>query len=154
MRYLLAITMILFAGLSVSAGNKTLTSDPLTGLPLIPWPDRLQLGNPPQKLPQTNMCKSVMQMDFYSPNGIQVGATIAWYAAHLTGFKKTHAYVNGRSQDLFYKPDGSMFVSVTGSPTPGDGMDSETFGLVYATLQPSISEKTIIGMNSQKIVCQ
>ena len=139
--------------LSAPAGNKTLTQDPLTGQPIVPSPDRLHLGSEPTVLPDTKICKSNAKMDFYSPNGIQVNATVAWYAARLTGFKKTHGSHDKRSQDTFYKPDGTMIVSITGEPGT-DGQDGDVHGIVYGKFEPALAEKTIIGMNTQGIVCQ
>ncbi len=71
----------------------------------------------------------------------------------LNGFKKTHAYVNNRSQDTFYNADRTLLVSITGEPGKPDE-NTDTHGLVYARFQPAISEKTILGMNQQKVVCQ
>ncbi|HEY2819913.1 MAG TPA: hypothetical protein VGJ06_02630 [Candidatus Acidoferrum sp.] len=138
--------------LTAPAGNKTLTADPLTGLPIVPSPDPLHLGNEPMVLPVTKICKSNAQMNFYSMNGIRVNATVAWYAGQLHGFKKTHAWASERSQDTFYKPDGTMIVSITGDPA-ASGADADVHGIVYGKFEPAIAEKTIIGMNSQNIVC-
>lgn len=138
--------------LSAPAGNKTLTTDPLTGLPIVPSPDPYHLGNEPSVLPETKICQSNSKMDFYSPNGIQVNATVAWYAGQLHGFKKGHTWANKRSQDTFYKPDGTVLVSITGEPA-ADGVDTDVHGIVYAKFEPALVEKTIVGMSSQKIVC-
>jgi hypothetical protein len=145
---------IAFLGLTVTApaGNKTLTTDPLTGLPIVPSPDRLHLGNEPTELPETKLCKSTAKMNFYSPNGIQVNATVAWYTGKLPGFKKTHGWSNKRSQDTFYKPDGTVIVSITGEPGT-DGQDTEVHGIVYGKFEPALTEKTILSMNTQNTVC-
>jgi len=152
-RCLLPLGFVLL-GITVAApaGNKTLTADPLTGLPIVPSPDRLHLGNEPTVLPDTKICKSNAKMDFYSPNGIQVDATVAWYAAQLHGFQKTHAWTSNRSQDTFYKPDGTMLVSITGQPGV-DGQNTDVHGIVYAKFEPAVTEKTILGMNTHNIVC-
>ena len=63
-----------------------------------------------------------MEADFYSVYDSKVDATIAWYTAHLAGFQKTHAYAAKRSQDTFYRSDGTVIVSITGSV----GNDGET----------------------------
>jgi hypothetical protein len=144
---LLGLTM------SAPAGNKTLTTDPLTGLPIISTPDQFHLGNEPIVLPDTKICKSNAKMDFYSPNDIKVDATVVWYAAQLHGFKKTHGWNNKRSQDTFYKPDGTMTVSITGEPG-SDGENTNVHGIVYGKFDPALTEKIILGMNTQKIVCQ
>jgi hypothetical protein len=152
MKYFPAFSATLYLAFTLSAASKTLTIDSLTGLPIIPMPDPLQPGNEPTKLPDGRICKSKMQSDFYSPNSIRVDATRAWYSAHLSDFKVTHGYASGRSQSTFYNADGSLIVSVTGSPGKEEE-NTETFGIVYAKFQPGIAEKTILGMNLQKIVC-
>jgi hypothetical protein len=48
-------------------GTKLLTTDPLTGLLLHPATDsRLHLRNEPTQLPESQVCKGKMQVDFYS----------------------------------------------------------------------------------------
>ncbi len=142
----------LFA-LSAKGGTKTLTADPLTGLPLIPSTDsRLHLGNEPTRLPESQVCKSKMQADFYSVFDSNVDATVAWYSSQLTGMKKTHGYAANRSQDTFYRADGTVVVSITGSPGK-EGENTDTYAVLYMVYQPGLSEKTILGMNQQKVVC-
>jgi hypothetical protein len=146
----LTLSFVLIAQGSV----KLLTADPLTGLPLDPATDsRLHLGNEPTKLPEAAVCKSKMQADFYSVYDSKVDATVAWYASRLSGFKKTHAYAANRSQDTFYNADGTIVVSVTGSAGK-DGENTDTYSVLYARFQPGLSEKSILGMNQQKMVCQ
>jgi hypothetical protein len=135
------------------AGSATLTTDPLTNLPLDPATESsLHLGNEPTRLPDSQICKSKMQTDFYSLFDVKVSVTLAWYASHLPGFRKTHGYAAGRSQDTFYNADGTIIVSVTGEPGR-DGEDEDGYSVLYARFQPGLSEKTIQGMNQQKIVC-
>ena len=93
-----------------------------------------------------------MQVDFYSVYDSKVNATLAWYDAHLPEFKKTHAYAANRSQDTYYKTDGTLIVSVTGSPGK-EGENTDTYSVLYARLQPGLPEKTIIGLNQQRVVC-
>lgn len=149
-------TLVLTLGLwfALSARGATLTTDPLTGLPLYPATDsRLHLGNEPTRLPESNVCKSKMQTDFYSVFESKVDVTVAWYAARLKGFRKTHAYAANRSQDTFYNADGTVMVSVTGDPGK-EGEDTDTYSVLYARLKPGLPEKTIISLNQQKVVCQ
>ena len=147
----LAAAIVLSVGTLATA--KTLTTDPLTGLPLIPATEsRLHLGNAPTEIPETKICKSTMQSNFYAVFDGKVSVTNAWYAARLSGFRKTHAYVGGRSQDTFYNADGTFIVSVTGEPGK-NGEDQNAYGIVYGRFNPGLSEKTIFGMNQQKIVC-
>jgi len=145
--------LILSFGFTARGGTKLLTTDPLSGLPLHPATDsRLHLGNEPTRLPESQVCKSKMQADFYPVYDSKVNETLAWYDAHLTGFKKTHAHAAGRSQDTFYKADGTLLVSVTGSPGK-EGENADTYSVLYARFQPGLSEKTIVSLNQQKVVC-
>lgn len=138
---------------TATGGTKLLTTDPLTGLPLIPATDsRLHLGNEPTQLPESRVCKSKMQVDFYSVFDSKLNATLTWYDAHLPGFKKTHAYAANRSQDTYYKADGTMIVSVSGSPGK-EGENTDTYSVLYGRLQPGLSEKTIVSLNQQNVVC-
>ncbi len=91
---LLSVSIVMLGlGLALSASAATLTTDPLTGLPLYPATDsRLHLGNEPTRIPDSQVCKSRMQADFYVVFDSKVDTTVAWYGAHLPGFHKTHAY--------------------------------------------------------------
>ena len=145
--------LILSFVLTASGGTKLLTTDPLTGLALYPATDsRLHLGNEPTQLPESQVCKSKMQVDFYSVYDSKVNATLAWYDAHLPAFKKTHAYAANRTQDTYYKVDGTVLVSVTGSPGE-EGENMDTYSVLYARLQPGLPEKTIVALNQQRVVC-
>jgi hypothetical protein len=154
MKLLNTFLVTLGLGFTLSASAKTLTTDPLTGLPLYPATDsRLHLGNEPTKIPDSQICKSKMQSDFYAIMDTKVDATVAWYAAHLTGFHKAHGFANGRSQDTFYNDAGTMVVSVTGSRGK-EGENTDAYSVSYHRLEPGLPAKTIIGFAQAKIVCQ
>lgn len=142
---------VLVLGLALMAGAATLTSDPLTGLPLHPATDsRLHLGNEPTKLPASSVCGSKMRADFYAVFDSKQPDTVAWYAARLKGFRSTHAFAANRLQDTFYNDDGTLIVSVTGV----SGKDStETYSILYARLEPGLPEKVIVSLNRQRVVC-
>jgi hypothetical protein len=142
------------AALNAGGSTKLLFLDPLTGLPLYPATDsRLHLGNDPTRLPESSVCQSKVQADFYPVYDSKVDATLLWYEAHLPGFKKTHAYAANRSQDTFYNADRTLAVSVTGSSGRA-GENVETYSVVYSLFQPSLPEKTIISLNRQNLVCE
>jgi hypothetical protein len=151
---ILAIALV-FCCVVIAGGNtKLLTADPLTSLPLYPATDsRLHLGNEPTRLPESNVCGIKMQADFYTVYDSKVDATLGWYGAHLPGFKGTHAYAANRSQDTFYNPEGTLAVSVTGSLGKADE-NTETYSVLYSRFQPALTEKAIIGLNQQKVICQ
>ena len=127
---ILAIVLVLCSALIAGSSTKLLTADPLTNLPLHPATDsRLHLGNEPTRLPESNVCGSKMQIDFYTVYDCKVDATLVWYGAHLPGFKKTHAYAANRFQDTFYNPEGTLAVSVTGTSGKADE-NTETYSVV------------------------
>jgi hypothetical protein len=148
------IVVLALCSLPIAGGSKKpLTADPLTGLPLYPATDsRLHFGNEPTRLPESNVCGSKMQGDFYTVYDSKVDATLVWYGAHLPGFRKAHAYAASRSQDTFYNKDGTLAVSVTGSSAKA-GESAETYSVVYSRFQPGLAEKAIISLNQQKLVC-
>ncbi|MGA9355825.1 MAG: hypothetical protein WBV46_19210 [Terriglobales bacterium] len=149
----LPTVFVLCSALILSGSTKPLTMDPLTGLPLYPATDsRLHLGNDPTQLPESTVCGSTVQADFYSVYDSKVDATLVWYAIHLPGFKRTHAYAAKRSQDTFYKSDGTLAVSVTGSSAKADE-NTETYSVVYSRFRPALPEKAIIGLNQQQVIC-
>jgi hypothetical protein len=148
--FALALSFVLIAG----ATERLLTADPLTGLPLHPATDsRLNLGNAPTRLPESVVCNSKTQADFYTVYDAKVDTVLSWYSSRLPDFKRTHAYVNGRSQDTFYNADGSLAISVTGSAGKADE-NTETYSLLYSHFQPALGEKAIIGLNQQKVICR
>lgn len=153
---------ILTFSLANAAGQaKTLTNDPLTGLPLTPATVLFKnVGNEPDKMPDGQVCKSKMQGNFYSlttvmnpASVIKMDAAAAWYASHLSGFKKVQGYESGRSQIAFYKPDGTIVVFLTGQPG-AQGENTGAYSVAYERYQPGLSEKTIVSLTQGKITCQ
>jgi hypothetical protein len=153
MKLFRALTMMIGLGFALSAGAATLTTDPLTGLPLDPATDSRHLGNEPMRMHDSQICKSKMQGEFYSGVDSKVDATVAWYAAHLAGFHKAHAYAGGRSQDSFYNDTGTLVVFVTGSPGK-EGENTDAYAVTYYRLEPGLPAKTILSFTQQKVTCQ
>jgi len=150
----IAIVPVLLCG-GILAAQSTRAAepamDPLTSLPK-PIGATMKLGNQPMKLDDTPVCKSMMQMDFYTAQGGKVDAALAWYSDQLKGFKHTHGYGSGRSQDTFYNTTGTLMVSVTGSEAK-EGENAAVYSIIYATIRPGVSERAIAGLNVQKVVC-
>ena len=153
MKLFRALTMMIGLGFALFAGAATLTTDPLTGLPLDPATDSRHLGNEPMRMHDSQICKSKMQGEFYSGVDCKVDATVAWYAAHLAGFHKAHAYAGGRSQDSFYNDAGTLVVFVTGSPGK-EGENTDAYAVTYYRLEPGLPAKTILSFTQQKVTCQ
>lgn len=144
-----------------SVSIDTLTTDPLTGLPLDPATIcnsqicvKYGTNNDPVKIPDALWCKSKMQSNFYTLSGfnVKMDAVVAWYAAHLTGFKRTHAYAGGSSNDTFYNAAGTMFVLVKGDRAP-EGATATAYAVTYYRVQPALSEKSILGLNRMQRTC-
>jgi hypothetical protein len=148
-RHALAIVLVF----SAFAAAATLTTDPLTGLPLLPATKPPFGDNQPTKTPDSQICNSKVQSDFYSVFHFKVSATLDWYASRLSGFHKTHGFADGRSQDAFYNADGTMVVAVTGERGK-EGEDTDTYAVSYTRIQPGLPAKTIIGINQHNIVCK
>ena len=155
MKNILLVTTMLTLCLAHAAGQtKTVTNDPLTGLPLTPATDAgKHVGNQPVKMPAGQVCKSKMQGNFYTLYSIKMDAVTAWYASHLAGFKKVQGYEGGRTQIAFYKPDGTIVIFLTAvRGAPGENADG--YAVAYERYEPGISDKTITSLTRGKIVCQ
>ena len=105
----LVAVMFAFFLTNATGQGKLLTSDPLTGLPLIGATDSGKhlanmsyTYNEPTQMPGAQICKSKFQGNFYSLFNIKVDAAVAWYSSHLSGFKKVSGYESKRSQTAFY----------------------------------------------------
>src|ERR1700722_12267459 len=97
-----------FALSLANAAGQTLTNDPLTGLPLISATEPGKgMGNQPTKMPDGQVCRSSMKGEFYMLFNIKTNEAAAWYASHLSGFKKVQGYESGRAQIIFYNSDGT-----------------------------------------------
>jgi hypothetical protein len=144
--------------LSMASGQgKILTTDPLTGLPLMPPSESAKkVGNAPVKMPDGTVCKCKMQgnfykiFDYFAKDNITLADTIAWYSSHLSGFNKVQA--SDHSQTAFYNSDRTIVVIVTSEPHPKDGVE-KTSSVSYERYQPGLSEKTVTSLTQKKIVC-
>jgi hypothetical protein len=153
MKQILKLAAILAISLPALAGSATLTTDPITKLPIIPsTADKMVAGNEPTSLPESQTCKSKTQTNFYSISSGKLGATVAWYETHLPGFHKTRAYHSNRSQISFYNSDGTEVVSISGEQGK-DGEDVNAGSVVYARFQPGLPEKEIVSLNTGHLVC-
>ncbi len=145
---LLALTMLVLAASNAAGRGKTLPSDPLTGLPLIPATDAGKgLGNEPVQMPPGRVCASAMQGNFYPLHGITMDAASAWCASHLGGFKKVAGSASPYA--FFSNSDRTILVIVTGHRG-----STEADSVAYERYQPGLSEKTVGAMANGKIVCK
>jgi hypothetical protein len=156
----LAATIFVFCLTNATGQGKLLTSDPLTGLPLIPATDSGKhlanlsyTYNEPTAMPGAQICNSKFQGNFYSLFNIKVNAAVAWYSSHLSGFKKFSGYESKRSQTVFNNSDGTIVIIVTGD-SGAQGENTDAYSVAYERYQPGISEKTITALTQGKMVCQ
>jgi hypothetical protein len=142
-------TMLLFCLAAAGQGNL----DPLTGLRVIPAAETVVAGKSygfqPGRMPEATVCKSEMKGEFFSildsnvkDSKVKVSTVVAWYAAHLPGFKKTQGYGSNRSQTIFSNADGTILVIITGD-SAAQGQDTHTHSVAYEKYQPGLSAKTI-----------
>ena len=161
MKTVVVLGSMLVVCLAQAAGQNNL--DPLTGLPIIPAAETMLAGKgygfQPNPMSATTVCKSKMKGEFFSilnrnvrDSKVKVGAVIAWYAAHLSGFKKTEGYKSASSQIVFSNSDGTLLVIITGD-SGAQGQDSGTYSVSYQQYQPGLSAKTIESFTQGKIVC-
>lgn len=157
---LLAAAILTFCLANATGQAKVLTNDPLTGLPLIPATVQFKnVGNEPDKMPDGQVCRSKVQANSYSlsnvmnpANAIKMDAAAAWYASHLSGFRKIQGYADGRSQIAFYNSDRTIVIFLTGQ-AGAQGENTDAFSVAYERYQPGLSEKTVAGLTQGKIIC-
>lgn len=105
-------SVMLLAG-AVVASTMALAADAtekLTGLPLHPG---LSF---PQEV-DSAVCGKSAKINLYdaSPDAT-LHDYVAWYKQQLRNFHYVHKVWDDRAQDLFYSPDGSKGVGITGTP--------------------------------------
>jgi hypothetical protein len=152
-------TMLVFSLAAAGQGSM----DPLTGLPIIPAAETVvggtSYGFQPGPMPGATVCKSKMKGEFFSilnsnvkDSKVKVSTVAAWYAAHLSGFKKTEGYGSNRSQTIFSSADGTILVIITGDRA-AQGQDTGTYSVAYQKYQPGLSAKTIESLARGKFEC-
>jgi hypothetical protein len=148
---LVPVGLLALSAIFQASGADSAT-DPLTRLALPTSGAPLLLGDSPDRYDDVQVCKSKGAMMFYPARRGTVSAAVAWYAAHLRGFRHTHGIDVGRSQDTFYNATGTLTVSITGEPRQ-EGHDANVYSVIYLTIQPGVSAALIEGLNLEKFEC-
>jgi hypothetical protein len=117
--------------------------DQLTGLPVYPG-TYMSVA-----IPRATFCKSTIESVMYMVNDAKAEAVAQWYSARLNGFQRYHSNGNGRSQDTFFKPDGTVEVTVTGVPRNTGDLYSISFG----RFQPPLPKRQMETFNQDKPSC-
>ena len=119
-RKLLAIVMVLgctelWVPILAADSNDKLTSLPLHG------------GLTFQQEVNSPICGKKAQINIYNaPYTGTLAEYLAWYKSQLKGFHYVHKIWNQRAQEMFYSPDGSKGVSLTGNAV-GAGVFSASY---------------------------
>ena len=117
--------------------------DQLTGLPVYPGTYMSQA------LPRGTFCKSTTQTVMYMVADVKVDAVLQWYTKRLKDFQRYHSHADNRSQDTFFKPDGTVAVTATGVP----GNSGDLFAISFVRLQPPFTKRQMETFNQDKPSC-
>lgn len=104
------------------------STEKLTSLPLIP-------GLSFQQTVASAVCGKKATVNLYdaAPDA-SLEKYIAWHKQQLKNFYYVHKVWAGRAQELFYSPDGSKAIGITGMPG-GDGV----FAVAYMKLSSNLT---------------
>jgi len=103
------------------------SNDTLTGLVLHPGLTFQQEVNSP-------ICSKAAQMNLYDTGGdTSLSEYVSWYKQQLKGFHYVHKVWMERPQELFYGPEGTNGVGVTGE-AGGDGVFAVTYMKISSKL--------------------
>lgn len=122
--------------------NATTTNDPLTGLPVYPG------VTDPNPLPDSDFCGKQMQKNFYIVMGDRIEAVKKWYVSHLPGYSKYHVMTDGRSQYVFFSPNGGDEVTVTGTRA-----GSAVYSISYGRFQPGLTVREMTAFSRSRETC-
>ena|SRR5215472_12370853 len=104
------------------------STEKLTGLALHP-------GLTFQQEVDSPVCGKKANINLYdAPPDASLKDYIAWYSQQLKNFHYVHKVWSNRPQEMFYSPDGSKGVSITGNPD-GEGV----FNVAYIKLSSNLT---------------
>lgn len=89
-----------------------------------------------QALPHATFCKSATESVMYMVSDVKLEVVTQWYSTRLKGFQKYHSSGDGRPQNTFFKPDGTVDVTVTGVP----GNSGELFAISFGRFSTATDE--------------
>ena len=127
------VRTILSAVLLVCAAIATIafaaeSTEKLTGLPL-------HQGLTFQQEVDSPVCGKNANMNLYdAPTDANLQEYVAWYKQQLKNFRYVHKVWDNRAQELFYSPDGSKAVGITGVPD-----DKGVFAVAYMKLSSNLT---------------
>jgi hypothetical protein len=141
-----ALVIVGCLSFALKGQTANLATDPLSGLPLLPG---MTASNDPIKV---GICKKQGQVNQYSlpyDTTETVAKDVAWYKSHLSGFHYFHATWIDHPQDLFYSPDGTKGVNVTGSKS-----SDRVFSISYLVIKPGLTEHEMAVFSPSNASCK
>ena len=104
------------------------STEKLTGLPL-------HQGLSFQQSVNASVCGKNANMNLYDvPPGANLAEYVAWYKQQAKTFHYVHKVWDNRAQELFYSPDGSKGVGITGIPD-----DKGVFAVTYMKFSSNLT---------------
>ena len=83
----------------------------------------------------SSICGKSAKMNLYdAPPHATLAEYVAWYKQQLKNFHYVHKVWDNRAQELFYSPDGSNGVGITGIPD-----DKGVFAVTYMKLSSNLT---------------
>ncbi len=124
----LTSTVLLVCAIGSAIAFAAASTEKLTGLPLHP-------GLTFQQEVDSSVCGKNANMNLYdTPMGANLQEYVAWYKQQLKNFHYVHKVWDNRAQELFYSPDGSKGVGITGIPD-----DKGVFAVTYMKFSSNLT---------------
>jgi hypothetical protein len=144
----LIVLAIVIAGsaLLLQAQVASSATDPMNGLPLHPG---MTPNNDPMKVSICKKAGKVNQYYFSYLSKDTAADVTAWYKAHLPGFHYFHALWIGHPQELFYSPDGTKGVDITGNSN-----SAKVYSISYLSIQPGLTEHEMQAFSPSNASCK
>lgn len=139
---IVGIAAAMAAGVPLGLRALGADTDSLTRLPVYPGAPFIE------KIPDADYCGSQMRSNMYMPDG-KDATYVSWYDAHLAGFKRYHFARYNRPQDIYFKPDGTMDVVITGSVGTSD-----VYAITYETFKPALSTNAMASLSQTQRTCR
>ena len=125
---ILTFTVLLVCAIGSAIAFAAASTEKLTGLPFHPG-----LAFPQEVT--SSVCGKSAKINLYdaSPHAT-LAEYVAWYKQQLKTFHYVHKVWDNRAQELFYSPDGSKGVGITGIPD-----DKGVFSVAYMKFSSSLT---------------
>ena len=128
LRKLISVVILGGAVIASATAFAAESTDKLTGL-------ALHQGLSFQQEVDSPVCGKNTNMNLYdAPVDANLAEYVAWYKQQLKNFHYVHKIWSDRPQEMFYSPDGSRGIGITGTP---DG--KRVFAVTYIKLSANLT---------------